>query len=85
MSQTIPPASFSTLVQMLATQAMAALGKVPLPGQTEMKSDLAVAKHFIDLLGVLEEKTQGQLTVEEAGLLGAVAHELRIVYVAETK
>jgi uncharacterized membrane protein len=84
MSQTIPPASFTTLVQMLATQALAAMGKVNVPGQ-DIKPDFNAAKHFIDLITVLEEKSKGNLTDDEQQLLNMAAHELRMAYVLEKK
>ena len=81
----VPPANLPVLIQLLASQAMLAMGKMKLPGQPEMKVDLDAAKHFVDLLGVLEEKTKGNLTTDEEAMLSAVAHELRMIYVAEKK
>lgn len=81
----LPPASFPVLVQLLASQAMMAMGKLKVPGQPELKPDLDAAKHFVDLLGVLEEKTKGNLSVEEGAMMSAVAHEIRMIYVAEKK
>ena len=77
----LPPASFAMLVQMFSTQAIVALGLVPDPqtGQTTPRPNLA--RHFIDLLGVLETKTKGQLTRDEEQLLTANLHELRMAYV----
>jgi hypothetical protein len=85
MSQKMPPPSFTMLVQMLATQAMAAMGKIPIPGQEAMEPNFEAAQHFIDLLAVIEEKTKGNLTSQEVGLLAAVTHELRLTYVNEKK
>jgi hypothetical protein len=84
-STNLPPASFPVLVQLLASQAMLAMGKMQVPGQPELKVDLDAAKHFVDLLGVLEEKTKGNVTPDEAAMIGAVSHELRLIYVAERK
>lgn len=81
----LPPASLSVLVQLLASQAMLAMGKMEVPGQPQLKVDLDAAKHFVDLLGVLEEKTKGNVTPEEASTIGSVAHELRMIYVSERK
>ena len=77
----LPPASFAMLVQMFSTQAIVALGLVPDPqtGQTTPRPRLA--RHFIDLLGVLETKTKGHLTRDEEQLLTANLHELRMAYV----
>lgn len=79
----LPAANFPVLVQLLASQAMLAMGKMQIPGQPELKQDLSAARHFVDLLGVLEEKTKGNLTPDEAAMMSAVAHELRMIFVAE--
>jgi hypothetical protein len=84
-STNLPPASLPVLVQLLASQAMLAMGKMQVPGQPDLKVDLDAAKHFVDLLGVLEEKTKGNVTPDEAAMIGAVAHELRLIYVGERK
>lgn len=52
----IPPVSFSLLVTMFSTQAMVALGLFPNPLSGEVEQEPALAKHYIDLLTVLEEK-----------------------------
>ncbi len=80
-----PTASFAVLVQLLASQAMMAMGKLQVPGQPTLKPDLDAAKQFVDLVGILEEKTKGNLTAEEASLVTKVAHDLRMIYVAERK
>jgi hypothetical protein len=81
----LPPASLPVLVQLLASQAMLAMGKMQVPGQPDLKVDLDAAKHFVDLLGVLEDKTKGNVTPDEAAMISAVAHELRMIYVGERK
>ncbi len=78
----LPPASFESLVSMLVTQALAALGQIPLGDKQEPVVMLDHAKHYIDLLGMLEEKTKGNLSAGEANMLKNVLHELRMVYVA---
>ena len=76
----LPSASFMTLVQMLATQSMAALGMIEgLDGKTHREH--AIAKHFIDLLSVLESKTKGNLDALEAKMLDSLLHDLRMAYV----
>jgi len=76
----IPPASFSFLVSTLGAQAAVALGMAPNPltNKTEVQPELG--KHAIDTLGILEEKTKGNLTGEESQLLEAVLHQLRMAY-----
>lgn len=76
----LPPASFEVLISTLATQAMSALGLVPGP-DGKQEPDLDVARHFIDTLGILEEKTSGNLTEAEAQLLQHVLHDLRLAFV----
>lgn len=80
----LPPASFVELVTMLATQALVSLGQIPHPvsGQAEMRP--AEAKHFIDLLEVLEQKTAGNLAPDEAALLADALHQLRLGFVSLT-
>ena len=69
----LPPATFDILVVTLATQAMALLGQAG-----NSKTDLPLARHHIDLLAMLEEKTEGNRTEEETTLLANLLHELRM-------
>ena len=77
----LPEASLSMLVTTLATQAMVALGQIPNPISGQPQVDLEHAKHFVDTLAVLEEKTAGNRTPEETELLGRMLHELRLGFV----
>jgi hypothetical protein len=77
----LPPASMTTLVTMLSTQAMVSLGLFPEPGADEPRQRLPLARHFIDLLGVIESKTRGNLSAEESQLLDGTLHELRMAFV----
>ena len=78
----IPPASFPFLITSIATQAMIYLGQIPDPVNNESIVNLDVAKHHIDTLSILEEKTKGNLNEEEAGMLEATLHQLRMAFVA---
>ena len=78
----LPPAEFPTLVSMLATQAMVCLGGIPNPMSGKPEVNLPQARHFIDLLGVLEEKTRGNRTAEEDGLIQHFLNELRAGFLA---
>lgn len=79
----LPPATFASLIQMLAGQAAHALGLIPDPtGKSDVK--LPLAKHFIDLLSLLQEKTKGNLTGHEHNGLEQALHELRLLYVDRT-
>jgi hypothetical protein len=77
----LPPATFSFLVTTLATQAMVSLGEAPNPFTDKVEVHLPEAKHFIDTLAMLEDKTRGNLTPEEHAMLDAYLHQLRLAYV----
>ena len=80
----IPPARFDILIQLLSSQAILALGLIPDPqGKTEVR--LPLARHFIDLLAVLESKTKGNLDAREAKNLEQSLHELRVLFLDRSK
>lgn len=77
----VPQASFGTLVQTLMTQTLFYLGELGTrTGQTMVDLDMARAQ--IDLMGVLEEKTKGNLSPEEQTLLDSALYETRMRFVA---
>jgi hypothetical protein len=80
-NQQIPPASFTFLIQTLATQASVALGMINNPQTNKAEVNLDMAKHFIDTLALLEGKTKGNLTSEESSLLAAATSQLQMAYV----
>jgi hypothetical protein len=69
------------MVQSMVTQVLYYLGELGARGGEPMLN-LDMAKHNIDLLGVLEEKTRGNLTKEEQQLLDSALYEARMRYVA---
>ena len=77
----LPAASFETLVQSLATQALLFLTPQEDPETGKPLRNLELAKHSIDLLAVLEEKTKGNLDDRERRLLDAVLYQTRMAYV----
>lgn len=77
----IPPASIGSLVNSLLTQALFYLGDLA-PQGSEPALNLDMAKHQIDTLGMLEEKTKGNLTEEEQRLLDTALYEARMRYVS---
>jgi hypothetical protein len=80
----LPEASFFSLVNILAVEAAMHLGLMEGPeGRTPV--DLDAARHMIDMLGLVEEKTRGNLTPQEDTLLEKVLADLRIQYVATSK
>jgi len=78
----IPAASFEMLVTMLATQALVALGQIPGSDGEKLELNKPLAKHFIDLLAVLETKTSGNLEPPQAKMLGELLHNLRMQFLS---
>jgi len=78
----LPPPSLSLLASSLGMQAMVAMGLVVGPDGEKPDIDLDEAKHAIDMLDVLWQKTEGNRTAEETAMLDHLLHELRLGYVA---
>jgi hypothetical protein len=72
--------NFATFVMGLTTQALMHLGEIADPGQPSAP-DLPAAKQMIDLLGILREKTKGNLDSDEDQLLASMLYDLRMRYV----
>ena len=81
-SQALPPASFEMLLTSLATEAMISLGQLPNLGTQEVETNVPQARYAIDMLQVLEEKTQGNLTPGEEQALKDLLHQLRLMFVS---
>lgn len=77
----LPPASIQTLIQSTMTQALFHLGDLATRGE-QPSVNLDMAKHHVDTLAVLEEKTRGNLTEEERAALDTAMYESRMRYVA---
>jgi hypothetical protein len=77
----MPEASFSSLIEMLAMQALVSLGGAVGPGGERIPPNPPAAKHFVDMLQVLEDKTRNNRTEEEQKLLDSVLYEVRMNYV----
>ncbi len=77
----LPDPSFIEIIQILAMQAMVGLGGMQGPGGQAIPPNLEIAKHHIDLLAVLEQKTQGKLEQQEQQILNTTLYQLRIAYV----
>ena len=77
-----PKATFETLATMLFTQGMASLGQLPSQDNQAMPINKDLAKHFIDTIELLGEKTKGNLSNDESSLLGEVLHVLRLTFVS---
>ena len=79
-----PPIGFVDLINMLAMQAAIGLGGYQGAGGERIPPNPAAAKHNIDLLEVMQEKTKGNLSADEEKVLGAVLYELRMNFVQAT-
>lgn len=76
---------FNFFITTLSLQASIALGQIPNPVTNKKEEDLTQAKFLIDTLGMLKEKTKGNLNSAEANLLENLLYELRMQYIAKTK
>jgi hypothetical protein len=75
------PTSFVNFLSTLATNAAAALGAVPHPATGKRTLDLDSGKYWLDILGMLRDKTKGNLHKEESRLLDGLLADLRMQYV----
>ncbi len=80
----MPAASFEVLVSTMATQALFALGEIPDPQTGQRMAHLDLARHHLDMLAVIEEKTKDNLSKEESDMLATTLYELRNRYVQLT-
>ncbi|MBI3092334.1 MAG: DUF1844 domain-containing protein [Candidatus Tectomicrobia bacterium] len=81
----LPEISFSTFLLSLGSTALVQLGEVEDPVTQQLGESLPNAKQTIDILGVLEEKTRGNLSDDEAQLLSNLLYDLRMRYVSKLK
>lgn len=81
----LPELNFATLIFSLSSSALVHLGQVPDPSSGQSKADLPLAKQTIDLLGLLKDKTKGNLEEDEDKLLEGVLYDLRMAYVQAVK
>jgi hypothetical protein len=80
-----PGVDFSTFVLSLSHSALVQLGDAPHPDTQKIEPDLEAARHTIDLLTMMEEKTKGNLTGEEERLLAQLLFDLRMRCVTKEK
>jgi len=79
-----PDLNFATFVFSLGTSAMYHFGDFPDPVTKKAERNLEAAKQTIDILGILKDKTKGNLSDDEDRLLESLLYELRMRYVRET-
>ena len=80
----LPQVSFSTFVFSLSSSALVHLGEMQDPETEKVELDLPMAKQIIDTLGMLQEKTRGNLDAQEDRLLKSVLYDLRLRYVQKS-
>lgn len=81
----LPEMNFATFIISLSTSAMVHLGLVADPDSGQAEVNLPVAKQTIDLLGVLKEKTEGNLDEQEQKLMEGVLYDLRMQFVEASR
>lgn len=77
----LPQVTFSSFIMSLTSSVLMHFGDIPDPNTGERKTDLDLAKHGIDTIAMLKEKTKGNLTEEEQQMLDNILTELRLRYV----
>lgn len=77
----LPEPTILELVNMVVMQASIGLGGYQTPTGETLPPDSSAAKHYIDLLELLKDKTAGNVTDEESKIIQTVLHELRLAYV----
>ena len=79
--QQAPQLDFSSFAMSLATQTMMMLGQIPHPETGELTVHIEAARQTIDILGMLQEKTEGNLSNEESTLSTEILSSLRMAFV----
>lgn len=79
-----PEVTFSAFIISLASSALVGLGEVPDPATGRVERDLPLARHNIDVLEMLQQKTQGALNDDEKELMDSIIYELRLKYVIKS-
>ena len=82
-TRSLPALNFATFIFSLNSSALVQLGMIEDPMTGEKSKNLPLAKQTIDILSMLEEKTRGNLDVDEAGMLKTILYDLRIQYVKQ--
>ena len=80
----LPKIDFATFVFSLNSSVLVHLGQIGDPATGDKTKNLTLAKQTIDILAMLEEKTKGNLTDDEAAMLKNILYDLRIIYVRES-
>jgi len=81
----MPDVTFSTFIASLSSSALVHLGEIAEPSTGQKQANIQMAKHTIDIIGLLQEKTNGNLTKEEDKLIQNVLTDLRMRYLNALK
>ena len=81
----LPEINFSTFIISLSTQALMHLGEIADPLSGKVNKDIPVAKQMIDIIGMLRDKTKGNLNAGEERLTEEILFDLRMKYVEAVK
>ena len=79
----LPEVTFSTFILSLVSSALVNMGEAPDPGTGATSIDLVLAKHTIDMIAMIKEKTKGNLSDDEQAMIDSVLYDLRMRYVAK--
>jgi hypothetical protein len=79
----LPEVNFTTFMLSLNSSALLHLGEIADPISKEKNRDLSLAKHTIDVIAMLQEKTKGNLTEDEGRLVDGILYDLRMRYVKQ--
>ncbi len=81
----LPEVNFSSFLLSLSSSALLHLGEITDPQSGEKRKDLALAKQSIDIIGILKDKTKGNLSEEEENLLQNLLYDLQMRFVTASK
>src|SRR4029078_10560452 len=76
------PASFVSFIMSIASNAASALGMMEHPVTHQREVDVELGKHWIDVLGMMQRKTEGNLTAQDTRMLEGLLSDLRMQYVS---
>jgi hypothetical protein len=81
----LPEVNFNSLIFSLSSSALLHMGEISDPQSGETKKDLELAKHSIDIIAMLQDKTKGNLSGEEKNFLDNILTDLRLRFVKASK
>lgn len=81
----LPQVTFSTFILSLNTSALMHLGEIPDPDTQEPECNLQLARHAIDTIAMLKEKTEGNLSEDERALVDNLLFDLRMKFVKKSE